>query len=110
MPNSSELSKPRPTSVLAGNARAVLLSIFCTRWLVMPMSPRRYQPPNSSTGGAYCGAYGRSAASAMDDSSDAAPAAIKNFTQRIGFVLLSGEAATQGLTFETHRWTMPPNA
>jgi hypothetical protein len=36
----------------------------------------------------------------MDDSNDAAPAAIKNFTQRIGFVLLSGEADIGGLTFK----------
>jgi hypothetical protein len=46
----------------------------------------------------------------MDDSNDAAPAAMKNFTQRIGFVLLSGEADIGGLTFKTHSRTMPPNA
>src|SRR3954454_24809615 len=33
-----------------------------------------------------------SAANAPDDSRDAAPAAIRNLTLRIGFVLLSGEA------------------
>jgi hypothetical protein len=33
-----------------------------------------------------------SAANAVDDNRDAAPAAIRNLTLRIGFVLLSGEA------------------
>jgi hypothetical protein len=33
-----------------------------------------------------------SAADAADDNNDAAPAAIRNLTLRIGFVLLSGEA------------------
>jgi hypothetical protein len=43
---------------------------------------------------------GISAANAADDNSDAAPAAIRNFTQRIGFVLLSGEANNGGPTPE----------
>jgi hypothetical protein len=49
-----------------------------------------------------------SAANAADDNnSDAAPAAIKNLTLRIGFVLLSGEADNGGLTPEKltdERW------
>jgi hypothetical protein len=45
-----------------------------------------------------------SAANAVDDNnSDAAPAAIKNLTLRIGFVLLSGEADNGGLTPENSR-------
>jgi hypothetical protein len=61
----------------------------------MPISPRKYQPPNSAGGGgAYIGgaAIGRSAANAPDDNSDTAPAAMKDLTQRIGFVLLISEA------------------
>jgi hypothetical protein len=37
-----------------------------------------------------------SAAKAIDDNIDAAPAATKNLTLRIGFVLLSGEAESGG--------------
>jgi hypothetical protein len=50
-----------------------------------------------------------SAAEAIDDNIDAAPAATKNLTLRIGFVLLSGEADNGGLTSKTHGWTMPSN-
>src|SRR6478752_2902729 len=60
----------------------------------MPMSPRRYHPPKSAGGGgAYIGgaAIGRSAANAAVDRVTA-PAAIRNLTLRIGFVLLAGEA------------------
>jgi hypothetical protein len=39
-----------------------------------------------------------SAANAVDDKSDAAPAATINLTLRIGFVLLASEAATDPLT------------
>jgi glutamine amidotransferase-like uncharacterized protein len=46
---------------------------------------------------------GISAASAADDNSNAAPAAIINFTLRIGFVLLSGEANNGGPTLENSR-------
>src|ERR1700730_74217 len=66
-----------------------------TRWLLKPISPRRYQPPKSSTGGgAYIGggAMAMSAANAADDNRDAAPAARRYLTLRIGFGLLSGEA------------------
>src|SRR3954470_22310474 len=68
-----------------------------TRWLLKPMSPRRYQPPKSSTtgGGAYIGGGGAiamSAANAAVDNRVAAPAAMSDFTLRIVFVLLSGEA------------------
>ena len=41
-----------------------------------------------------------SAANAVDDSKAAAPAATRNLTLRIGFVLLSGEADNGGLTFQ----------
>jgi hypothetical protein len=44
-----------------------------------------------------------SAAKAADDNSDAAPAAIRNLTLRIGFVLLSGEADNGGLTSKNSR-------
>ena len=66
-----------------------------TRWLLKPMSPRRYQPPKSSTtAGAYAGggAIAMSAANAACDNKVAAPAAMKDLTLRMGFVLLSGEA------------------
>jgi hypothetical protein len=46
---------------------------------------------------------GMSAAYAIDDNRDAAPAATKNFTLRIGFVLLAGEADNGGLTSENSR-------
>jgi hypothetical protein len=39
-----------------------------------------------------------SAANAIDDNRDAAPAATRNLTLRIGFVLLTGEADNGGLT------------
>ena len=73
-------------------------------WLVMPMSPRRYQPPKSAggAGGAYMGggaAIGMSAANAIDEISDAAPAARRDLTLRIGFVLMAGEAKCRCLTF-----------
>jgi hypothetical protein len=41
-----------------------------------------------------------SAADAIDDNKDAAPATTKNFTLRIGLVLLAGEA--DGPTSKTH--------
>jgi len=50
-----------------------------------------------------------SAANATDDNSDAAPAATRNFTLRICFVLLAGEADNGGLTLETHGGTMALN-
>ena len=46
---------------------------------------------------------GMSAANAADDSRDAAPAATRNLTLRIGFVLLSGEANNAGLTSKNAR-------
>ncbi len=46
---------------------------------------------------------GMSAAKAADDSRDAAPAATINLTLRIGFVLLSGEADSGGLTSKNSR-------
>src|SRR5262249_17364217 len=51
----------------------------------MPMSPRRYQPPKSATGGPYIGAsaIGRSAANAIVEKTDAVPAAISDLTKRI---------------------------
>src|SRR6186713_300573 len=66
----------------------------------MPTSPRRYQPPKSAggAGGAYIGggaAIGMSAANAIDEIRVAAPAARRDLTLRIGFVLLAGEANTQ---------------
>jgi hypothetical protein len=44
-----------------------------------------------------------SAAKATDDNNDAAPAATKNLTLRIGFVLLSGEADNGGPTSKNSR-------
>jgi hypothetical protein len=46
---------------------------------------------------------GMSAASAAVDNTDAAPAAIKNLTLRIGFVLLARETDKQCLTSENPR-------
>jgi hypothetical protein len=46
---------------------------------------------------------GMSAANAADDSRDAAPAATRNLTLRICFVLLAGEAGNDGLTSENLR-------
>src|SRR3954452_17235974 len=94
-------------------ASSALLSRW-TRWLLKPMSPRRYQPPKSSTtgGGAYIcggGAIAMSAAIAAWDNKVAAPAAMMNLTLRIGFVLLSGEADYGALTSKTHGRTMPSN-
>jgi hypothetical protein len=43
---------------------------------------------------------GMSAANAPDDNRDAAPAAMRDLTLRIGFVLLAGEADNGGLTTE----------
>jgi hypothetical protein len=53
---------------------------------------------------------GMSAANAADDSRDAAPAATKYLTLRIGFVLLSGEADNGGPTSKTHGLTMAAKA
>src|SRR5262245_21913870 len=71
-----------------------------TRWLEKPMSPRRYQPPKSSTTGAAYGggAMGMSAANAACDNKVAAPAAMKDLTLRMGFRPLSGEAECKGPT------------
>src|SRR5882757_1085284 len=100
--------------VLAGSVSYRLLCSLA--WvLVMPISPRRYQPPKSCTGG---GAYiigggdmmGMSAANAAEDNRDAAPAATRNLTLRIGFVLLAGEADHGSPTSKTHGRTMPPNS
>jgi hypothetical protein len=52
---------------------------------------------------------GMSAANAIEDNSDAAPAATTDFTLRMGFVLLSREAATEAPHLKTHRRTMPLN-
>ena len=74
--------------------------------MLKPISPRRYQPPKSAGGGgAYIGgaAIGMSAAKAAVDISEAAPAAIKNLTLRIGFVLLAGEADKESLTSKNPR-------
>jgi hypothetical protein len=49
-----------------------------------------------------------SAADATDDNRDAAPAAMRNLTLRIGFVLLAGEA-DKASHRKTHDGTMPPN-
>jgi hypothetical protein len=46
---------------------------------------------------------GMSAANAIDDNSDAAPAATRHLTLRIGFVLLTGEADNGGLTSKNSR-------
>jgi hypothetical protein len=46
---------------------------------------------------------GMSAASAAVEIRDAAPAAMKYLTLRIGFVLLAGEASKQSLTSENPR-------
>jgi hypothetical protein len=46
---------------------------------------------------------GMSAANAADDNTDAAPAAMRNLTLRIGFVLLAGEADKAGPTSENSR-------
>src|SRR5882757_9183091 len=98
--------------VLAGS---VSYRLVCSlAWvLVMPMSPRRYQPPKSCTGGgAYAigggGMMAMSAANATDDNRDAALAAMRNLTLRIGFVLLAGEA-DKASHRKTHGRTMPPN-
>jgi hypothetical protein len=44
-------------------------------------------------------AIGISAANAIDEISDAAPAARRDLTLRIGFVLMAGEAKCRCLTF-----------
>ena len=49
------------------------------------------------------GTIGMSAANAADDNRDAAPAAMRNLTLRIGFVLLAGEADNGGLTSKNSR-------
>jgi len=51
-----------------------------------------------------------SAANAADDIKLAAPAAMKNFTLRIGFVLLSGEADRDASLKKLTARTMPANA
>jgi hypothetical protein len=53
---------------------------------------------------------GMSAASAAVDNNEAAPAAMKNLTLRIGSVLLAGEAANEASLLKTHSRTMPPKA
>ena len=45
-----------------------------------------------------------------DDNKVAAPAAMRDLTLRIGFVLLSGEADCKSLTSKTHGRTMAANA
>src|ERR1700754_4853839 len=103
-----EESKPMPTDVTSRALGSGLSSDFM-RWLVMPMSPRRYQPPKSAGGGgAYIGgaAIGRSAANAAVERVTA-PAAIRNLTLRIFIVLLAGEATTKSLTSKIHARTMP---
>src|SRR5258708_2075769 len=108
------LSKPWPRCWKAVLAGSVSYRLVCSlAWvLVMPMSPRRYQPPKSCTGaGAYIGGGGMmamSAAKAADDNRDAAPAAMRNLTLRIGFVLLAGEA-NKASHRKTHGRTMAPN-
>jgi hypothetical protein len=80
----------------------------------MPMSPRKYHPPVSQHGcgaGAYAGGgmmEGMSAANAVVDNIDAAPAAIRNLTLRIGSVLLAGEATGKASHLKTHGWTIAP--
>src|SRR5215475_8174553 len=74
-----------PTEVNSPAFGSVLSSDFM-RWLVMPISPRRYQPPKSAGGGGgYIGgaAIGRSAANAPVDIKETAPAAMRDFTLRI---------------------------
>src|ERR1700759_4409507 len=93
-----------PTDVNSPAFGSGLLSDFM-RWLVMPMSPRRYQPPKSAAGGgAYIGgaAIGRSAANAAVERVTA-PAAIRNLTLRILIVLFAGEATTKSLTSKNPR-------
>ena len=48
-----------------------------------------------------------SAANAACDNNVAAPAAMKDLTLRMLFVLLSGEATANGPTSKTHGRTMP---
>src|SRR6201994_3081801 len=100
-----------PTEVNSAAFGSGLSSDFI-RWLVMPMSPRRYQPPKSAGGGgAYIGgaAIGRSAAKAALDRVTA-PAAIRNLTLRIFLVLFAGEATIKCLTSKIHVRTMPAKA
>src|ERR1700750_2180809 len=100
-----------PFEVKAAEFGSVLVR-FLMLWLVMPMSPRRYQPPKSAAGGgAYIGgaAIGRSAAKAALDRGTA-PAAIRNLTLRIFLVLFAGEATTKCLTSKIHVRTMPAKA
>src|SRR6266478_3284444 len=93
-----------PTEVNSAALGSGLLSDF-NCWLVMPISPRRYHPPNSSTGGgAYIGdgAMARSAANAVCDNNDTAPAAMTDLTLRMTSSLLAGEAQ-QSLTSKNPR-------
>jgi hypothetical protein len=53
---------------------------------------------------------GMSAAKATDDNRDAAPAARRDLTLRIGFVLLSGEATAEASHQKLTRRTMAANA
>jgi hypothetical protein len=46
---------------------------------------------------------GMSAANAIDDNNDAAPATTRDLTLRIGFVLLTGEADNGGPTSKNSR-------
>src|SRR6185437_13784961 len=81
------------------------LSSELTRWLLMPISPRRYQPEVSKTGAMQGGAPGtphggggpRSAARAAGiASSTAAPAAASNRVLPMGFV----RPLTRGRAYE----------
>jgi hypothetical protein len=49
------------------------------------------------------GAIAMSAANAIDDNNDAAPAATRDITLRIGFVLFAGEADNGGPTSKNPR-------
>src|SRR5258708_32910380 len=75
--NSVALSKPIPTDVNSAAFGSGLSRDFIL-WLVIPISPRRYQPPKSAGGGgAYigAGATARSRGKAIVDNREAPPAA-----------------------------------
>src|SRR5215212_5741006 len=100
--------KPSRCSELALLVSSTLFKRL-TRWLLKPISPRKYQPPKSSTGGACIGGAaieGISAANAIEHSSDAAAAATTHLTLRMGFRPFGHEAE---LTSKTHGRTMAPN-
>src|SRR5437660_1129628 len=86
-----------------------------SRHIVAECQPRRYAGagdgqvaevcnrdprPAGAGAGTYIGggAMVMSAANAIDDNNDAAPAATRDLTLRIGFALLCGEAGNGGLT------------